>query len=180
MRKRILNSTAFRTFALACICMAAPFAWGAGNMDSTNKHAWGENIGWLRFQGTAPDYSVRTVAFGTQPLGTPNWWLALHNVGESYDDGDNMSAWQEYVADTDPTNSASWFGIASISNMPSTRVYFPSSSRRFYTLQRRDDLQVGNWSNVVTQTGVQGSGGSDSLQDTGGAEAQFYRVKVSL
>lgn len=175
-----MNSTAFRTFALACICMAAPFAWGAGNMDSTNKHAWGENIGWLRFQGTAPDYSVRTVAFGTQPLGTPNWWLALHNVGESYDDGDNMSAWQEYVADTDPTNSASWFGIASISNMPSTRVYFPSSSRRFYTLQRRDDLQVGNWSNVVTQTGVQGSGGSDSLQDTGGAEAQFYRVKVSL
>lgn len=143
-------------------------------------YAWGENIGWLRFQGTAPDYSVRTVAFDTQPLGTPNWWLTLHNVGENYDDGDNMSAWQEYVADTDPTNPASWFGIASISNLPAINIYFPSSSSRYYTLQKLDNLQSGNWSNVVTQTGIQGSGGADSLQDTSLADAQFYRVQVKV
>ena len=38
-------------------------------------HAWGENIGWLKFKGTTPDYGVRSMAFYTQPQGTPNWWL---------------------------------------------------------------------------------------------------------
>ena len=144
--------------------------------------AWGENIGWVRFQGNAPDYNVRTLAFETQPLGTPNWWLALYNVAENYDEGDNVPAWKEYVADTDPTKAASYFHIMSISNLQQTMYYvsFPSSSRRYYTLQSRDDLRVGNWTNVTAQIDIPGAGGLDSLMDMTVATQQFYRVGVKV
>ena len=142
--------------------------------------AWGENIGWVRFKGTAPDYNVRTLAFDKQPHGTPNWWLANYAVTESYDEGDLVPAWQEYVADTDPTNPASFFRVEAISGLPSTTVTFPSSSRRYYTLQRRADLLAGDWTNVATQAGIQGKGGVDSLQDTTAAAQQFYRVEVKV
>jgi len=52
--------------------------------------------------------------------GTPEWWLAsygLTNGGLSFDqaevsdtDGDSQPAWKEWIADTNPTNSASCFG----------------------------------------------------------------------
>jgi len=44
--------------------------------------------------------------------------------------------WQEYVADTDPTNIVSYFRITAISNLPPWRVYFESSANRRYTLTR--------------------------------------------
>jgi hypothetical protein len=142
--------------------------------------AWGENIGWVRFQGSAPDYNVRTLAFDKQPRGTPNWWLDLYNVTEDYDDGDLVPAWKEYVADTDPTNAASYFHIVSISKLPLATVYFPSSSRRYYTLQRLDNLKTGSWTNVMAQTDIKGTGGLDSLQDTTAATQRFYRVKAKV
>ena len=143
--------------------------------------AWGENIGWVRFKGTAPDYSIRTLAFDKQPQGTPNWWLALYGIGDESNIGiKGIPAWQDYVADTDPTNPTSYFRIAAISNLPSATVYFPSSSRRYYTLERRDNLLVGDWTNVPTQTVIPGGGGLDSLQDTTVATQQFYRVQVKV
>ena len=33
-------------------CMAMPCAWAAGNIDPTNKFAWGENVGWVNFAPT--------------------------------------------------------------------------------------------------------------------------------
>ena len=141
-------------------------------------HAWGENIGWLNFKGTTPDYSVRTLAFDKQPLGTPNWWLDLHSVTESYDAGDGVPAWKKYVMDTDPNVEGDYLRITAISNLPPTTVTFTSSARRYYTLQRRDDLQTGDWTNVVTQTNIPGSAGHTSLQDTALPNRQFYRIEV--
>jgi len=144
-----------------------------------NGDAWGENIGWIRFKGTSPDYNVRTVAFDAQAKGTPNWWLANYGVTEDHDD-DGVPAWQEYVADTDPTNPASYFQISVLSNQLPVTVCFPSSSRRYYTLQKRDNLQVSDWTNVVSQTDIPGKGGLDTLQDTTGATQQFYRIEVKV
>lgn len=143
-------------------------------------HAWGENVGWLKFKGTAPDYSVRTLAFDPQPLGTPNWWLVLHNVNEGYDAGDGVPAWKKYVMDTDPNLEGDYLKITAISNQPPATVIFTSSTRRYYTLQRRDDLSTGNWTNVVSQTGIQGAVGLTSLQDTTVTNQQFYRVDVKV
>jgi len=144
-------------------------------------YAWGENIGWVHFKGTAPDYNVRTLAFDTQPRGTPNWWLDLYGIGSENNLGiKGIPVWQDYVADTDPTNPASYFHIVAISNQPSPAVYYPSSSRRYYTLQWRASLMEGAWSNVTSRTGIPGSGGLDALQDTTNATQRFYRVEVKV
>jgi hypothetical protein len=142
--------------------------------------AWSENIGWVCFKGTAPDYSVRTVAFDMQSLGTPNWWLTNYAVTENYDAGDGVPAWKKYVMDTDPTVLGDVLRITAISNQSPATVTFTSSARRYYTLQRRDDLQSGSWTNVVTQVGIQGEAGLTFLQDTTATNRQFYRIEVKV
>lgn len=151
------------------------------NTGRLNGNAWGENIGWVCFKGTAPDYNVRTLAFDQQPQGTPNWWLANYGLSDENSIGiKEIPVWQDYVADTDPTNPDSYLYLTAISTQPAATVYFPSSARRYYTLQRRDSLLAGNWTNVTAQVGLQGSGGLYSLQDTTSATQQFYRVTVKV
>ncbi|MEI7903007.1 MAG: hypothetical protein WCK89_22420 [bacterium] len=144
--------------------------------------AWGENIGWLKFSGSAPDYGVRTLAFDTQPLGTPNWWLAHFGVAEAYDAGDGVPAWKKYVMDTDPTVAGSYLRITSVSNTPSGTdvIFWPASTRRYYTLRRCDDLQAEGWNDVEGRVNVRGSGGADSLQDASDVTQRFYRVTVEV
>ena len=146
-------------------------------------HAWGANIGWLKFKGTSPDYGVRTLAFDTQAQGTPNWWLDHHGVSESYDTGDGVAAWRKYVMDTDPNVAGDYLRITAISNTPAeTDVAFtPASTRRSYTLTRREDLTQGGWSNVVGEVDVQyGTGGAKTMQDTNVAAQAFYTVEVTV
>lgn len=140
--------------------------------------AWGENIGWISFKGTSPWYNVRTLAWDTQAHGAPNWWLDHYRITEDDDEGDGVPAWAEYVADTDPTNAQSFFRIAAVSNSPSDTVYFASSARRYYTLQRCADPSDGLWSNTVDQTDIPGTGGTASLCDTNPAPHSVYRVEV--
>lgn len=176
------------------------FAWGENigwiNFGYTNRdaainltngkfsgHVWGENIGWLTFRGSSPDYGVRTIAFDTQAQGTPNWWLNDHGVTEAYDDGDGFPAWQEYVTDTDPRNASNFLHITEISNTPTASeiLFTPASTRRYYTLVRRNNLMQGGWSNVVGQVSVQyGSAGEMMLQDTNAAACIFYSVEATV
>ena len=144
--------------------------------------AWGENIGWVRFKGTAPDYNVRTLAFDRQPQGTPNWWLANYGVAESYDAGDGVQAWKKYVMDTDPNVGGLYLRITAVSNVAAGNMvaFLPASTRRYYTLTRRESLTDGAWSNVVGQVGVAGGGGQQNMQDTNAALRAFYSVKVTL
>lgn len=145
-------------------------------------HAWGENIGWLKFKGTSPNYGVRSMAFDTQPQGTPNWWLDHHGVTEGYTAGDGVPAWRKYVMDVDPTVSNNSLRITAISNAPATKVvaFTPASTRRYYTLNRRDDLTAGVWSNVVGQVSMPGTGGNQTMQDTNAGARVFYSVKVTV
>ncbi len=139
--------------------------------------AWGENIGWVRLRGTAPDYNVRTLAFDKQSQGTPNWWLTYYDVTEDYDAGDGVSAWKKYVMDANPKVQGDYLRITAISNLPPATVTFFSSARRYYTLQRCEDIQTGVWTNIVTQAG---NPGLSSLQDATATTPQFYRVEVRV
>ncbi len=143
-------------------------------------HAWGENIGWVKFSGTSPDYGVRTPAFDTQPLGTPNWWLAHHNVAEGHDAGDGIPAWRKYVMDVDPNVAGDYLRILAVSNTPSATavVFAPASTRRSYTLKQRADLTEGNWNNVAGQVDVPGVGGEQVMQEDTTAKRMFYTIKV--
>ena len=146
-------------------------------------HAWGENIGWLKFEGSSPDYGVRTVAFDTQSQGTPNWWLDHHGVTESYDAGDGVAAWRKYAMDTDPNVAGDYLRIMAVSNASAAVdvAFTPASTRRYYTLTRREDLTEGGWSNVAGQVDISyGTGGEKTMQHSTTAAQMFYRVKVEV
>jgi hypothetical protein len=146
-------------------------------------HAWGENIGWLTFQGSSPDFGVRTLAFDPQAQGTPNWWLDHHGVTEDYDAGDGVTAWRKYVMDTDPNVTGDYLRITAVSNAPPAKVvvFTPASARRYYTLNRREDLMDGGWSNVAGQVALQyGTAGEKTMQDTNAAARAFYSVNVTV
>lgn len=156
------------------------------NNGEFSGHAYGENIGWVKFKGASPDYGVRTLAFDKQPQGTPNWWLDGNSVTETSDEGDGIPAWKEFVADTDPNDSNSFFQVVSVGSTGTTAdvVFWPASSRRSYTLKYTDDLTSGVWSNVTGQAGVTGSpdaGQEQSLTDPAGdAPHRIYAVDVSV
>jgi hypothetical protein len=146
-------------------------------------HAWGENIGWVKFSGASPDYGVRTLAFDKQPKGTPNWWLANHDLDEDYDAGDNVPAWRKFVMDTDPKVAGDYLRITSVSNAPAGGtevVATPASAWRYYTLRRRADLTTGEWEDVPDQVNLAGTGGVLPMQDADPADKMFYSVEVKV
>ena len=121
--------------------------------------------------------------------GTPHWWLAGHGFAgdfdaaeSSNDDGDPFTARQEYVADTDPTNPASFFQILEIDSGPPAVVTFePGSPARLYTFQFTEDLVGGGWSNVPGAFPRLGFGGEDAMQDAGTLPARsLYRLQVDV
>jgi len=96
-------------------------------------------------------------------------------------DGDGLSNWQEYIADTDPTNPASYFHVTAVSNLPPWTVYFQSSTGRMYTLNGISNLVSGVWTNVPGAGPRLGAGGPDSMQDTNvPPKGPFYRLGVAL
>ena len=96
-------------------------------------------------------------------------------------DSDGPDNENEYIADTDPTDSNSYFYVVSMSNTSDRAVYYQSSSNRQYTLEYAPALNTGSWTNLAGQSNVPGSGGEDSLSDTNAATGmRVYRVKVGL
>jgi len=95
-------------------------------------------------------------------------------------DADEISNRSEYIADTDPTDSNSFFAIEVLSNTTNFSVFFESSSNRSYSLQRCDDLVTGLWVDVDGQTHQPGSGGTDHLSDTNITSRGLYEVRVTF
>ena len=122
------------------------------------------------------------MAFDTQPMGTPNWWLDLHGVTEGFDAGDGVPASDKFVMDTNPNVAGDYLRITALSNSPAaTAVSFaPASARRFYTLLRSVDLTAGGWANVAGQVDIAGIGGVQAMQDTNTAARAFFRVQVTV
>jgi hypothetical protein len=118
----------------------------------------GEFIGWLQQFGQATDGSADYI----DP------------------DHDGLNNWQEWVANTNPTDALSSFRIAAISFGPPVVVQFTSSLDRLYTLKACTNLAAPVWLDFPGQTGVPGSGGLQSLMDTNVLDLRFYRVGVSL
>ena len=115
--------------------------------------------------------------------GIPDGWMwgyglnpADPNAGNGNPDQDPHTTFQEWVADTNPTDAASHLRIDSILPGTPNVVSFLSSSNRIYTLQHTPDLPA-TWSVITTQAG---KGGADSLSHTNGAPNGFYRIRVQL
>ena len=118
--------------------------------------------------------------------GIPNGWKLQYrlnpfdaNLGNEDSDGDGLSNLQEYLAGTDPNNSASALRITAIVPVGADiRVYFTSASGKYYYLERRVFLRRG-WANIIQN--IPGNGGIQWVKDIGGAarSSAFYHVGLA-
>ena len=95
-------------------------------------------------------------------------------------DQDAFTTFQEWLADTDPTNALSYFHIEGITKDSPALVSFQSSSNRTYTLWSTPQLAPSDWAPVPDVQAVSGNGGTLTLSDPANAPRQFYRVQVNL
>jgi hypothetical protein len=94
-------------------------------------------------------------------------------------DGDGMNNWQEWIADTNPTNADSIFRIVSVSKQPPLSISFQGSAKRIYTLLASDDLKS-PWASVAGQEEIPGTETLMSLADTNAVGTRFYRLAVEV
>jgi hypothetical protein len=118
--------------------------------------------------------------------GMPDGWESDYglNPADASDadktaDADAASNLAEYIADTDPTDSNSYFSVTSFVKEQYAILYFESTGFRYYTLQSCTNLTNDSWADVPGQGPFKGSGLSlgDTNPPTMGA---YYRVKVSV
>ena len=130
-----------------------------------------------------------TFASGAQtaPLGTPYWWLDLHGLMNyaadelTDNDTDGHDAWEEYIADTIPTDGNSYLHIADVTAAGASHVVtWASSAVRVYSVMTLLDLISGTWTYVPGQTNLPGTAGAMSYTNSTPASMQFYRISVSL
>ena len=119
--------------------------------------------------------------------GIPDWWCLRYlldpndpNLASGNPDNDAQTTYEEWLADTNPTNALSCFRITAISNGPPVTVEFGSSSNRVYTLLSCTNLAAPFWTPVPGQTSIQGNGALQELSDTNAAPPRFYRVQVQV
>jgi hypothetical protein len=123
--------------------------------------------------------------FPLLPHGTPVPWLQYYGYTGNYGnaeiqdpDQDGMLNWQEYRANTNPTNAASKFVIRGISRRSDGRwqVTFSTSTNRTYRLDSSSDLR--NWSTV--QDNVPGISQDVTIVDPRyvPTNSLYYRVLV--
>ena len=96
-------------------------------------------------------------------------------------DGDGGSGFEEYIADTSPTNflSALTLSIASKTNgLLEQALSFDSSSQREYFIQYRVDLSSGSW--MLGSTNIPGSGALMNIIVTNPAPVLYFRLNAEL
>jgi hypothetical protein len=116
------------------------------------------------------------IQYGAPAGGPSNIWAQAELQDP---DKDGMLNWQEYRADTNPTNAASKLFIRSMTRLPDghTMIIFPTSANRVYRLECSPDLIT--W--LPLQDNIQGTGSDMVITDTRlliGNTLMNYRVLV--
>ena len=108
----------------------------------------------------------------------PYLWYAQYGhtnldvAGLLDDDADGFLNWQEYHADTNPTNSESYLAIG----ICGTNLAFAASSNCSYAVDWSDTLSSNAWNTLVTN--LPGTNGTLTLNDTNAAPVRFFRLKA--
>jgi hypothetical protein len=192
-------------------CCTTPLVTGAGNITAaplfvgggdyrlqvgspcintgTNAYAQGATDldGNPRIIGGVVDMGAYESTSGSTTNGIRWAWLLKYGLAtdgsadQQQADSDTVNNLQEYIADTDPTNPASYFCVTAVSNLPPWTVCFQSSTGRLYTLNGISNLVTGVWTNTPGAGPRPGTGGADALSDTNvPPKGPFYRLKVEL
>ena len=115
----------------------------------------------------------------------PEWWLADHGWTNAFDaaatndaEPDGYFTWQEYVADTDPTNSDSHPRMAFVATWRTNEpiLTWPASTARLYQIHWCDDIIVGQWD--MQQLGL----GANTWTDTNPPPPtnRYYRIAPQI
>ncbi|WP_168441957.1 autotransporter-associated beta strand repeat-containing protein [Pontiella desulfatans] len=149
---------------------------GAGSFD----------IDYIQVEGDAP-------AGLSTSSGTPRAWLEEHHdtTGwtaadfELFDladrDGDGEPAWKEWIAGTDPADSASIFKIADTASVAGLSISWNSLAGRCYTVQSAES-PAGPWSDVGDSEFVSKPGTGSTIHYFEGTlpeSHRFFRIMVS-
>lgn len=118
----------------------------------------------------------------------PDYWEVYYglnptNAADAYMDMDNDGFFNidEYLADTIPTDSNSFFVLSGFCFSNHALVGFACSTARIYSLQRRGTRPDHSWHNVEGQTNIPGAPeGALTLPDTTGPSGSLYRVGVAV
>ena len=104
---------------------------------------------------------------------------------KSNSDGDDALDWEEYVADTIPTNGVSYFNNAITNPLTGTVTFTlqagpPTTNSRVYDAWSTTDLASPDW--VAEDLDVPGNGGGAAvfLTVTNDLDGRFYRTGVKL
>ncbi len=134
--------------------------------------------------------NVTNVVSALAPLGTPEWWLkaygltnggfATAELGDK--DNDGLPNWEEYIADTNPTNESSVLKVLSLQMEGNgARVKWQGGVEIRQVLERADSLTPSDstWQPLFTNkppTAV-----SNEFWDVAGPEGGcFYRIRGSF
>jgi parallel beta-helix repeat protein len=155
------------------------------DFDGLRRPLDGNGDGLARFDIGAFEYLLSSA--DSNGDGIPDGWCQRYGlnpidpqVAAGDPDLDAYTTFQEWVADTDPTNALSYFHIAAITSVSPLAVAFQSSSNRQYTLYFCTNLDGGHWTQVMGQANLPGTGSLSVLQDTNAIPPTFYRVGVNM
>ena len=117
--------------------------------------------------------------------GLPDWWESSYGNGPTAMnpadnlDSDGFSNYEEWIADTDPTNGASYFEI--VEWLAPTNVTFSSSAERQYQIEYRADLLNSNEAWQAEAPGWFEGFGSQTVQDVSSSPSnRFYRIRAKV
>ena len=124
--------------------------------------------------------------------GIPDWWRAQFFGGTGAGtnsqscaacdpDGDGMSNWQEYLADTNPTNNASYLALVGL--LPQTNgivISWIGGTGATQVVEYSYDLPASGGTWFCLFTNLPPTAVTNTILQTGGsAGSQFYRIRAS-
>lgn len=101
----------------------------------------------------------------------------LGGVDDDYD-SDTVNNYDEYLADTDPTDPDSVFTAAGAAVTLHQVMTFPASTNRRYSLLWKSEIGDAAWLPVLAA--VQGTNSIMSLTDTNQRTRAYYRLEAEL
>jgi len=116
-----------------------------------------------------------------------DWWERKYSLNTEDDsdaghnsDSDQLDNLQEFVADTDPSDSSSCFQVTAVSNLSTLTIHFNSSGNRKYTMLACANLLTDAWTNAPGCAPHMGAGGADSITVSNSLPTQFYKLRVEI
>ena len=118
--------------------------------------------------------------------GIPNWWEEQYGsttgvVASADQDGDDATGSDEYIADTDPTDSnAVWQASGDFSVTNQTFTFDGSTARKYQLLYTTNDLADPGLTWISNGVPIWGAGAGTEIIVTNTEDTVFYRVWVTL